>query len=240
MIDIHAHILPGVDDGARDIRESLHMAEMAVRSGVTTMVVTPHANQINRYENYMDDYMQDIFCTLQKEIYKAKIPLKLLSGMEIYANRYVVQHIKAGRLRPLGRGNVYLIEFPFGRQGAKIEMQLVEMLENGYTPMIAHPERYRCVQEDLRLLNRWRQLGCYIQMNKDSVWDFFGERSGETARRMVRHNLVDVVASDAHDTRNRTTDMTSILSYLIEQKGVTIAKRWLQDNPQKVISGERE
>ena len=94
MIDIHAHILPDLDDGSEDMEESLEMAELSVESGVEIMAATPHSNQMGRFENFQSEQLQTAFERLRMVLKKEKIPLKILNGMEIFASEDIAQKIK--------------------------------------------------------------------------------------------------------------------------------------------------
>ena len=113
MIDIHAHILPDLDDGSEDMEESLEMAELAVESGVEIMTATPHSNQMGRFENFQSEQLQTAFERLRMVLKKEKIPLKILNGMEIFASEDIAQKIKNKQLSGINGTDYYLVEFPF-------------------------------------------------------------------------------------------------------------------------------
>ena len=114
MIDLHLHILPGVDDGSRDMDDSLAMADLAARSGVRTLVVTPHSNQMGRFENFCSSELTEAFDELETEVKRAGIPIRILRGMEIYASEDIGRKIRQGMLTGLAGSHYYLVEVPFG------------------------------------------------------------------------------------------------------------------------------
>lgn len=238
IIDMHSHILPYVDDGASDMTEAVAMVRLAAQSGVRTIVATPHANQRGLYENYATEQMQEIFEKLEKTIRQKGILVTILPGMEIFASEDMIDLIRHRKLCPIAGTNLFLVEFPFGCPEEQMERLLKEMLWEGYLPLLAHPERYYCVQDRIECLQKWREMGCYIQMNKGSVFNRFGPRSGETARQMLEMGLLDVIGSDAHGADVRTPDMTSIAQYLKNRCGERRARLLLEENPERLLRGE--
>lgn len=237
IFDLHSHILPCIDDGSRDMEESLEMARIAADSGVRVMVATPHANQRGLYENYATGRMGEIFHILKNKIEDNRIPLTLLPGMEIFASADIMELIRRGRLCPMAGTSLFLIEFPFDCPQRRMEYLLEEMLEEGCVPLIAHPERYYCVQDEPMLLKDFREMGCLIQLNKGSVFGRFGPLSRETGKRILDRKLADVIGSDAHRADRRTPDMEPFRQYLIKEYGGEEAARLLEENPKRLLAG---
>lgn len=235
FIDLHAHMLPGLDDGAQTMADSIEMAKIAVQSGVRILVVTPHANQRGRFENYATPEMQQIYEDFCHELHKQRIPLRVLQGMEIYASGDVVELIHRRMLCSMAGTHYYLIEFPFHCPADDISYLLREMLSNGFIPIVAHPERYSCVQEDPEELQRWRQMGCVAQLNRGSVHGQFGSRCATAAETLIRLGYVDVFGSDCHGIRHRTPEMHSIYHYLQKNYGESRASELLLNNPLKIL-----
>ena len=146
MIDIHTHILPGLDDGSQTLSDSLEMAELALESGVDTIIATPHSNQLGRFENFDLAHLKHVFSRLQQALQEEGIPLTLHLGMEIFASEDLCEKIQAGALLSLNRSRYYLVEFAFDEAPEFIGDILDGVLSVGAIPVIAHPERYFCVQ----------------------------------------------------------------------------------------------
>lgn len=147
MIDIHAHILPDLDDGSEDMEESLEMAELAVESGVEIMAATPHSNQMGRFENFQSEQLLEKYRQLRTALEKEKIPLHILEGMEIFASEDIAQKIKNKQLSGINGTDYYLVEFPFDADPWWIRECLEDIFDTGKIPLIAHPERYFCIQD---------------------------------------------------------------------------------------------
>ncbi len=235
MIDIHAHILPGVDDGSPDLESSLAMAEMAVESGVTHMVATPHCNIPRRFSNYWGESLQRQFEYFRHALRRARIPLHLYTGMEIFGTFDTPELLQEGMLTTLGGSRYPLIEFPFhgfGRQATEILDAVVSL---GYRPVVAHPERYRYTQEDPALLNDWVEMGCLLQVNRGSLLGRFGRAEEALAIALVDRRFAFAVASDAHSHLVRTPWMQDVRDFLCDQFSDDTAQQLLEENPRKLL-----
>lgn len=166
MIDLHTHILPGVDDGAPDLETSVLMAAVAAESGVTHLVATPHSNQRGAFENYASPALQVRFDCLRAAVREAGIPLELSLGMEIFGTGDVPKLLREGRLLTINGGRYLLIEFGFHEDPLRIERLLDELLAAGYWPVVAHPERYYGLQRMPNYLYDWVNRGVVLQVNK--------------------------------------------------------------------------
>lgn len=236
MIDLHAHILPGLDDGAGDIEDSLGLAELAIEGGVDILVATPHSNQTGRFENYYTEELRREYKEFCEILNKERLPLKVLLGMEIFSSEDMQDRISDGSLIGLNNTDYFLVEFPFDSDPYWIGDRLEEILEVGKIPLIAHPERYFCVQDYPVLVYEWLQMGCRTQMNKGSLLGKFGRHAAHTADIILNNQLVTCVASDAHSPYARTTYMGDIRDYLSDRMGEETSYRLLEVNPRKIIN----
>ncbi|MGN1031068.1 MAG: tyrosine-protein phosphatase [Butyricicoccaceae bacterium] len=238
MVDLHAHILPELDDGSNCMGDSLEMAAMALESGVHTLVATPHSNQMNRFENFdSEDLRQRFreFCGLLKE---EGLPLEVFLGMEIFASGDLEENIRSGRLISLNGSRYYLVEFGFEERPEAMEEYLGQIFAAGGVPLIAHPERYVSVQRDPEMVYEWQQDGCLIQINKGSLLGRFGRRARAAAHLLLDNGLVTCVASDAHSPYMRTTWMADIRDYIEERIGEETAYILLHRNPKRILFNE--
>lgn len=237
MIDIHCHILPGFDDGARDMAESLAMAQGAVHSGVTGIVVTPHFRGEQRSLNYIGG-MFDRFQRLSQAIENNGIPLQLYPGAEILCLPQTVEMARRQELPTLGDSNCLLCEFFFNKSIGYMDDILDGIAGCGYTPVVAHPERYQTIQHDPRGLERWFRRGYLIQLNKGSILGAFGYEEQMTADWIIKGGLAHMVASDAHGIHRRTTDMSQLRARMLEKYPPAYVKVMMDINPQRLIRGE--
>ena len=158
MIDLHAHILWDLDDGARDPEESLRMAELAVDSGVSHMVATPHCRDGGV------GAVREATAFLRELLKESGIPLKVYSGMEIFGSVETARLLQEGKLLTLNHSRYPLIEFEFMSDGIPETEILRSVLQAGYRPLVAHPERYVYAQENPELINTWVRMGCSCRL----------------------------------------------------------------------------
>lgn len=215
MIDIHTHILPGVDDGSPDMFDSILLAEMAVESGVKTIIATPHSHAGPDGREHLLR-IREAYDALRKEIASRGLPLELLPGMEIFCEDDLEDRFREGTVLSLNGTDRYLIEFDFGEGPDRIRRYIEIVREQGGRAVIAHPERYVCLQRRLSLAEEWIGLGCQLQMNKDSVFGAFGRKVQRTAMKLLRGQMYTYAASDAHSPYGRTTQLDGLRDYLEE------------------------
>ena len=233
MIDIHSHILPELDDGSPELAESLAMARMAVDSGITAMIATPHC-AVGRREEVLESWR-----LLKQALEENEIPLKLYPGMEIFGTDETVRLLKEGQLLTLNGSRYPLVEFDFRASGETETLLLYSLCKAGYRPIVAHPERYAFVQRDPVLLNRWHRLGCLMQVNRGSLLGRFGRQAQAMAVELVERGFATVVATDAHSSRSRTPWMRDIREVLTREVSPLCAKTLLRDNPLRILKNER-
>lgn len=238
MIDIHTHIIPGLDDGSDDMETSIIMAEMAVDSGVDTIIATPHCNQLGMYENFVSDDLIRRMESFREEVAREKIDLEVKLGMEIFCTRDVPKLLKEKKLLTLNDSRYVLVEFAFGIDIPRMERMLFSVLDSGYIPVIAHPERYYAVQAQPEIAYDWLQEGMGIQINKGSIFGRFGRDECRCANNLLRNGLVSCIASDAHGIDSRTTDMSDAFEFLSMEYSEELADLLLEENPRRILDNK--
>ena len=232
MIDLHSHILPGLDDGARDMQEALKMAAMAAESGVSAMAVTPHCVHGDAQEVF------EAWKLLQRQLRREEIPLKLYVGMEIFGTPETAELLRKEQLLTLNGSRYPLIEFGFYTDGEAETEILESVIQAGYRPVVAHPERYEYVQRDPELINLWHKMGCLLQINRGSLLGRFGSAARELALALVDRGFAALVASDAHSAQMRTPWMADARKLLREEFPAGASRCLLHDNPRKILNDE--
>lgn len=234
MIDIHTHILPGFDDGATDIYDSLEMAMMAIDSGVKAMVATPHCNIPGMFDNYYGEEYIEIFQRTEQIFEKEGIPITLYSGMEVFVTPDVPRLLSEGKLLTINGSRYMLVEFAFDEDPDYVQRMLKKIKELGVCPVIAHAERYEFVKEDLQRVYYWRKNGYLVQVNKGSLMGRFGRGAEYASHRLLRHNLVSVIASDAHSPFQRTPYMLDAYEELSKDYSERYLQVLFEENPRRI------
>lgn len=238
MIDIHTHILPGVDDGSDCWETSLAMARMAVKSGVSSIVATPHCGLSAWDINGKAEIVEDLIAAFREKLSCAGIDLTVYGGMEIFGTSDSAALLHCGNLGTLNGSRYPLIEFPFERFGRQATHILGETLSMGYRPVVAHPERYQYIQMDPAILNVWVDMGCLLQLNRGSLFGRFGSAAQELAWDMVERGFACFVASDAHSSVRRTTWMKDAYELLCAEFSENTAYLLLEEYPAKLLRDE--
>lgn len=239
MVDIHCHILPGFDDGSDNIEESLRMARIAAGGGTKAMIVTPHSNIPNSYQNYLDKLYVDTFKQLKSKIKEQKIPLEIYPGHEIFATSDLIDPIKRKKLLTLCNSDYPLVEFGFKERSESVYQKLQILIAEGLTPIVAHPERYAFVAENGSAPLMLKKIGCLLQLNKGSLKNKFGDIAYAVSQAIIRHEIADFVASDAHSPYMRTPYLADAYEIVCELHSVQYADLLLNVNPEKVLKNEK-
>lgn len=201
MIDIHAHILPGIDDGADTIETSLEMLKIAEDDGIKKIIATPHHNTGYFETSYIDviKHIED----LNNKAKENNINIEILPGQEVFLNKHTLNLYKSGIISTLNNTKHMLIELPFDNMPNYTFDMLYELKVLGITPIIAHPERYNYVIDKPTIINQFVDEGCLFQITSGSITGMFGKEVQKTAETLIRHRICHFVASDAHTTRKR-------------------------------------
>lgn len=203
MIDLHSHILPGVDDGAQTLEDSLEMARKAISQGITHLMCTPHHNN-GKYNNPADKIIREV-ANLQEELDKRGLDLTLLEGQEVRLTELLLTAIQRDEILFTDLDNTYLlIEFPTNEVPIYAEQVFYQLLSRGQVPVIVHPERNAVFREEPNRLVSFLEMGTLTQLTAPSIVGIFGNDIQQTARQMLEHNMLYMVASDAHHLRHRT------------------------------------
>lgn len=240
MIDIHCHILPYVDDGAGSMDDALEMARMAAESGVKTIIATPHCNLPGAQEkNYVSKPLQQRFIELRNGISSAGIPLTVLPGAEILCTPDVPELIQEEKLLTLAGSDYLLVEFFFDEGLAYMDDMLAAIRAEGLTPIIAHPERYRAVQEMPGVIERWFRSGIVIQLNKGSILGRLGRSAEICADWILSRGLAHLAASDAHSPEIRTPHMHRLMQHLEDEYSPEYTDILLRRNPSRICENRK-
>jgi len=204
MIDIHTHILPGIDDGAKDLTESLALLKLAENDGITHMVATPHIH-VGRFNNANNQIQNDLQ-SLKLEAHKEGINVKLAAAAEVRLDVELMAMVMANKLPFIGKiadKNVLLLELPHSHMPQGYDKFIQWLAKQNIRVIIPHPERNRDIQSNLYYIQHLKQLGCDFQLTASSIEGEWGESAQTIALQMLKDGLVSYVASDAHSVKRR-------------------------------------
>ena len=198
MIDIHCHILPGIDDGAKTMEDSLAMAAQAVQQGITKIIATPH-HKNGKYENRKQDILPKV-AELNKVLKEKGIPLDILPGQEPRIYGELVEDYQKGEIVTLNDGNQYVfLELPSAHVPRYTGKLLYDIQSEGLTPIIVHPERNQELIQNPDLLYEFVKNGTLTQVTAASMAGDFGKKIKKFSHQLIEANLTHFIASDAHN-----------------------------------------
>ena len=196
MIDIHSHIIPNVDDGARSVEETFNILKEAQEAGFTDVILTSHF-LLNYYETNAQEL---IFWKekLQEVLKKQGTKINLHSGMEIYITNQMEELLENKKILTLANSRYMLIELPLATNVKYFDYVVYYLEAKGIKPIIAHPERYKCVQKDPDIVEEYIEKGCLIQCNYGSIVNLYGREAEKTIKTLLKKNQVHFLGSDVH------------------------------------------
>lgn len=228
MIDIHSHILPGVDDGAKTEADSIAMAKAAIDEGIDTIIATPH-HRNRAYDNYKQEIETNV--TILNELFQQHdLPLTVLPGQEVRIYGELLEDYEQGDIQTLGDTNYLLIEFPFGEVPQYTEQLLYDIQLKGLRPVIAHPERNRELMNNHERMYELVRNGALAQLTAASLIGKFGKEIEEFSHQLLAANLVHFIASDAHNTDSRGFGVNEAYDIIREQYGIDMHYMFLENS----------
>lgn len=237
MIDLHIHILPGLDDGAADLSEALEMARLAAENGTSALAATVHSYARRGFYELLPDDIKETADQLSRALADTACPLRIYTGMEVLLEASMLPLLQEGRLLTLGDTRWLLTEFYGGESASEMTSLLRAVVNMGYTPLIAHAERYKALQKHPELGVQLNDMGCAIQVNARSLTGEADRKYVKTARRLCEKGCVQAVATDAHNTTTRPPLLRGAWEWLAEHYSPLLADRLTHDNPAALLSG---
>lgn len=239
MIDIHCHILYGMDDGADSLATAIAMGRDAWESGVRAVVATPHCAKPGERPNFYSQDMLERLSRLQQALYREEIGLKLYPGMEIFVTKDFREQLRGGNFITLANSRFLLVEFFFDESPVFIEESLELIRSYGLVPVLAHPERYYCVEWDPELAGAWADKGCVLQLNRGSIQGKLGAAAMTAAWKLLENGRAHIVASDAHGANVRRAELKSAMLELGDRLSWAYAARLLVENPRCILENRQ-
>lgn len=236
LIDLHCHILPGVDDGSKDLKMSLDLAKVAVNQGISHILVTPH-HMDGSYINHKSDVIKKT-AEFQKILHDENIPLTVFPGQEVHLTGELMEAIAKNDILFMDETNRYLLlELPHDGVPAYTEDMIFDLTTRGITPVIAHPERNLGIQEEPDKLYSLIKMGCLSQLTSGSYLGVFGKKVQDLTENIIKANLGFVFASDAHNFKGRRFLMKEAFEKLEDEEGLRKAQLF-NYNAKNIINGD--
>lgn len=235
-IDIHCHIMPGVDDGAKDAETSLEMLRIAQKNGIQHIVLTPHHKPM--HHNVSPDHNKKYTKALWELAQKNGIDVKLYSGNEIYYSDETFDELVSGRICTLAGSDYVLVEFHPTNPYKAIHNAIYQVQAAGFIPVLAHVERYSDMVSHASYVQEMVDMGCYIQVNASSIMGKYGFGISHFTKKLLKNHLVHFVASDAHDTYGRAPQLSECREFVGRKFGNEYSDRLFWNNPMCIINNE--
>jgi len=234
MIDIHSHILPEIDDGAADEETSIEMLRISEMDGIKSIIATPH------YIRFSIDNTRELIAERCRKLSNAAkrygINVDIYPGSEVFIGLEIPQLIKEGQIATLNNSEYVLMELPMGSMPDFTDDVIYRLKLDGYTPVIAHPERYAVIGKDPNRLYRIIRNGALVQMNAGSLNGVYGKHVQKTAWSLLNHGMVHFISSDAHGCRRRAPKLSNCMQLVEKEMGKDVAEMLFCLNAEAVIN----
>lgn len=236
MIDIHSHIIPNVDDGARSVEETFNILKEAQEAGFTDVILTSHF-LLNYYETNAQEL---IFWKekLQEVLKKQGTKINLHSGMEIYITNQMEELLENKKILTLANSRYMLIELPLATNVKYFDYVVYYLEAKGIKPIIAHPERYKCVQKDPDIVEEYIEKGCLIQCNYGSIVNLYRREAEKTIKTLLKKNQVHFLGSDVHRENGTYLIILDAIKKIRKIIGENKINEITTINPKKILQNE--
>lgn len=233
FVDLHCHILPGVDDGAKDMADALALIDMALADGTTAMVLTPHYR--GRFRQNTPQMLQTVFMELRQ---RAPDRMALYLANEVGYERELTDKLADGRVLTVNGSRYVLLELPVDATAEKVQCAVREVADQTFVPILAHVERYDAFLRNKFLIDRVLDMGALIQINADSVMGEQGFAAKRFCHWLLKSRRAHFVASDSHDLHQRPPKLGCCFAYIEKKYGEEYAAALFRDNARVVLAGE--
>lgn len=234
--DIHCHIIPGVDDGSKDLEMSKSMLDMSYEQGVRNMIATPHYYPGHR--NASPEHVAAAFEELRNYAENRYPDFHLYRGNEIYYRDSVTEAIEKNEILSLAESRYVLLEFAYTIGFKDLKKAVYKVSSHGYYPILAHIERYECLHNQVKLVEELVREGAYIQLNGENFHSGFIVTNRAYCVKLIREGLVNFIASDTHNISERKPNLGIAYEYLVPKVGHEILHQILVENPKRILQNK--
>lgn len=232
IVDMHCHIIPGIDDGAQSLEESKEMLEIAYAEGIRVIVATPHFRR-GMFESSQEDVANQ-YQAVKKMAKQIAEDMEILLGCEYFAETEMTQRLKGNLQYTIAETKAVLIEFSTETEFSYMRAIVQELVSGGYQPVLAHAERYGCLYK-LTYVEELVSMGAKIQLSADSIIGKNGLRIKGFCKRMMKKDLLSFVGTDGHGSEIRQPRMEKCATYIEKKQGCNYAYKVLVNNPRELL-----
>ena len=237
MIDFHSHIIPNIDDGSTSMKDTINMINEARQAGFTEIISTSH--YIQKYYDLDCFERKKILDIIKKKVSeKNEINIKLYLGSEIYFTPEIIELVKNKKASTINNTRYLLFELPMNTKPLFVKEMVYELMQNGYIPIIAHPERYTYVQENIQYIEELAGMGALFQSNYGSIIGMYGNSAKKTLKKLLKNNLISFLGSDVHKTGQIYPKIPKALKKLRKILSAEELEKLTTLNAQKVLKDE--
>lgn len=197
MKDLHTHLLYGIDDGSSSIEESIMLLKEMQLNGIDEIMLTPHYIENSKY-NCNNFQKKELFAKLEERIKQEQINIKIHLGNEVFITDNFIQLLEEGEIYPLNGSKYLLFEFPLGPTYNNTSEIISKLISKGYTPVLAHPERYHVFQDHPELAEEYLRMGIHFQGNFTSLFGRYGKGAEKTLKTLLKNKQITFIGSDVH------------------------------------------
>lgn len=233
LIDIHSHVLPGVDDGSDSFEMSMQMLKCAAYDGISGMILTPHNKPGHQQKSFSE--MTSKVEKLQEMMAEENIKMELHMGSELYYRSGILEEMQSNMAGTMAGSRYALVEFNPLEDYDYIRNGIYSLLMGGYYPILAHAERYRNVCAAKCGIDDLIEMGCYIQVNAGSVMGRSGSKTKRFVKNILKQRQVHFIATDAHDLGKRAPHLSDCADFIRKKYGEGYSEKLFCENPLYVI-----
>ena len=235
-IDIHTHILPGIDDGSSCMAETMEMIRIAYDEGIRVIIATPHYGKWN--PDYDKDEALKKLSLVREQVEKRYKDMKIYLGNELYYTPGIIEDLRQGKALPLGGTDYVLVEFGVKQEYEQLYDAVRLLVTEGYRPVLAHIERYQCLRGQLACVEELISLGAYMQVNARSFLGGRFDKRTAWCSKLLSNDLIHFIASDCHDSEVRTPIMDTAVKKMLEKTDEQTIDRIIRTNLIKLIKNK--
>ncbi len=236
LFDLHSHILPKVDDGAKDIEETKRLIDMAYEQGIRHIAATPH--YIKGYNTYTTKELLECFEMVKKMEEERHKDLQLYLGHEVFYTASMIEDLREGEIQTLNGGRFVLVEFSTNISYTEMQQAIKNITLSCYYPIIAHMERYDCLFKKRDRVRNLRKMGAVFQMNTNSLIGGFFDARARECQKLILDGEIQLLGTDMHSSKHRPPQMDEAVKWLNKKLPGALRKQLLYENPNKILHSE--